>query len=82
MTKGSSDVSAQSIVVYISQAGGEVEDLQDLIDGKETELDWVGSLNGQDVPIKVRIADDSEDDWPEETGHPTQPDRTMGDLYS
>ena len=42
----------------------------------------VGSLNGQDVPIKVRIADDSEDDWPEETGHPTQPDRTMGDLYS
>lgn len=55
-------MSDQAVMVYISVAGGEVEDLQDLVDGKEVELNWVGSLNGQDVPIKVRISDDPDDD--------------------
>lgn len=52
----------QAVIVNISVAGGEVEDLQDLVDGKEVELDWIGSLNGQDVPIKVRIADAVDDE--------------------
>jgi hypothetical protein len=57
----------QAIIVYISVEGGEVEDLQDLVDGKEVELDWVGSLNGEDIPIKVRISDDPNDeDWEED----------------
>lgn len=57
----------QAIIVYISQEGSEVSDLQDLVDGSEVELDWVGSLNGADVPIKVRLSDiDPEDEDPNE----------------
>lgn len=45
------------ITVYISQEGGEISDLQDLVDGNEVELEWVGSLEGEDIPIKIRLSE-------------------------
>lgn len=57
-------MSDQSVIVYISQEGGEISDLQDLVDGTEVELDWVGSLNGTEVPIKVRLSDVDTDAYP------------------
>lgn len=52
---------AASIVTYISHEGSEVGDLQDLVDGKEAQLNWVGTLNGEDVPITLRLAETVED---------------------
>lgn len=52
--------------VRISQEGGEVGDLQDLIDGKEPDgLHWVGDLNGNDLNIRVLVSDDPNDDYDE-----------------
>lgn len=51
----------QAITVYISQEGGEIDDIQELLDGEVVELDWVGSLNGEDIPIKVRVSDEPTD---------------------
>ena len=55
-------MSGQNVIVYISREGGEVGDLQGLVDEREVELDWVGSLNGADVPIKVRLAEPEPED--------------------
>lgn len=52
---------ASPVLVYISQEGGEIEDIQDLIDGKESELAWVGTRHGADIPLVVRIGADPDD---------------------
>ena len=59
-------MSQQPVVVYISWDGGEINDIRELVEGEVAELDWVGLLNGQEVPIKVRLSevnplDDEED---------------------
>ena len=51
----------QAIIVYISQEGGEINDLSNLVSELVTELDWVGTLNGQDVPIKIRLSEEPAD---------------------
>ena len=60
-------MSQQAVVVYISWDGGEIDDIRELVEGEVVELDWVGTLNGQEVPIKVRLSevnplDDQEED--------------------
>lgn len=45
------------ITVYISQEGGEVNDVADLVAGKVVQLDWIGTFEGQDVPILVRLSE-------------------------
>jgi hypothetical protein len=61
-------MSQQAIVVYISREGGEINDLSNLVSELITELDWVGSLNGEDIPIKVRLSDvDADEDEEEES---------------
>ena len=52
---------------WLSWDGGEIDDIRDLVEGEVVELDWVGTLNGQEVPIKVRLSevnplDDQEED--------------------
>jgi hypothetical protein len=51
------NMAQQAIVIYISQEGGEINDLTNLVSELITELDWVGTLNGEDIPIKIRLSD-------------------------
>jgi hypothetical protein len=59
-------MSSQNVIVYISREGTEMEDLAELINGDEIELQWVGTLNGEDVPLRIRLA---EEDPNEEDEH-------------
>lgn len=48
----------QAVIVYISQEGGEIDQISDLLNGELVEVDWIGSINGRDVPIKIRLSDE------------------------
>ena len=59
-----------TVVVYISREGSEVADLQDLVDGREGSLPWVGQRNGHDVPLTLLLSttDADEDADLDDTG--------------
>lgn len=53
----------QKVTVMISPLGeAESEELSDLIAGAVAQVDWVGTLNGQEVPVRLVLADDDEDE--------------------
>jgi hypothetical protein len=46
------------IVVHLSPDGQELEALRSRMDGDEVQLDSEGSLNGETVPVKIRLAEE------------------------
>lgn len=52
----------QAVIVYIGNTGVEVEEIQELIDGDVAEVNWVGTINGQAVPVKLRFNDADPDE--------------------
>ena len=53
----------QHVTVFISRQGeGEHEDLHDLLTEQVDSVDWVGSINGQPITVRLRLAEDDPTD--------------------
>lgn len=45
------------VTVFISRDGGEVEDLQALVDGEEPNVEWLGTdSNGEEVAVTLELS--------------------------
>lgn len=54
-------MAANHVTVFISlDAKEEMEDLNDLREGAVDSVDWLGSINGEEVTVRLRLADEED----------------------
>jgi len=49
------------ITVYLKE-GDDHAGLDDLFAGRTPQVEWTGFINGQDIPVRIRLADEDDDE--------------------